>query len=193
MINHPEDILKPPGTVNVWKRYIVGSDDPNSQEVRQRRLVLQHIALFKRFGYGRPVAVEAEAIARMVQGVDPQITQPRFRAIVRSLINRKILQGENTLYITPKLLHIKLWIDWWDTYGEGFSFEDLTSLPPSLLNWFFEMFEYAVGSPAASRTVRELLGENGLFQQNPELFRGGSAHVFFDSWRRLSQRELWDV
>jgi hypothetical protein len=30
-------------TGNVWDRFIVGSDDPDSQEVAWRRLVLQHV------------------------------------------------------------------------------------------------------------------------------------------------------
>lgn len=179
LINNPEDMLKPSGAVDIWERYIVGPDDPGSQEVRQRRLVLQHIALFKRFGYGRPVANEARAVAELIQKANLQITWPRFQEIIKSLRDRKTLQGENTLYISPRPFHIKLWIDWWDTYGEGFSLEDLTSLPPSLLNWFFEMFEYAAGSRLASRTVRELLGENGPFQQNPELLRGGLGARFF--------------
>jgi len=179
LINNPEDMLKPSGAVDIWERYIVGPDDPGSQEVRQRRLVLQHIALFKRFGYGRPVANEARAVAELIQKANPQITWPRFQKIIKSLRDRRTLQGENTLYISTRPFHIKLWIDWWDTYGEGFSLEDLTSLPPSLLNWFFEMFEYAAGSPLASRTVRELLGENGPFQQTPELLRGGLGARFF--------------
>ena len=52
---NPEDLLKSPDTVNVWERYIVGGDAPNKTEVGQRRTILQHIALFKRFGFGRLV------------------------------------------------------------------------------------------------------------------------------------------
>jgi len=179
LINHPDDILRPPGTVNIWERYIVGLDAPDSQQVQQRRAVLRHIALFKRFGYGSLVATEAKAIAELIRQADPQITWRKFQEIIKSLRDRKILQGENTLYITPKLLHIRLWVDWWNTYGEGFSFDDVATLPPSLLNWFFEMFEYAAGSPAAFGTVRALLGEQGLFQQNPELLRRGLGARFF--------------
>lgn len=51
---HPEDLqLRQPDTAIVWDRYVAGNDDPNSDDVRQRRVVLQHIALFKRFGYPR--------------------------------------------------------------------------------------------------------------------------------------------
>jgi hypothetical protein len=147
LVYHPEDILKPPGTVNIWERYIVGPDEPDSQDVRQRRTVLRHIALFKRFGYAQVFDAERKAIAELIQQADQQITWRRFQEIVKVLRERKILQGENTLYITPQLLHIKLWTDWWDTYGSGFSIEELTRLPLSLLNWFFEMFEYAAGYP----------------------------------------------
>ena len=52
LVTHPEDILRSPSTVSIWDRWIVGNDDPNTVEVAQRRLVLQYISLFKRFGYG---------------------------------------------------------------------------------------------------------------------------------------------
>ncbi len=83
--NNPEDLLRPPDTSNVWDRTIVGGDDPGSQSVQQRRLVLRHIALFKRFGFGKPVIEEARAIARIVELSDPQITWQRFNEIVQEL------------------------------------------------------------------------------------------------------------
>ncbi len=163
--NNPDDLLKPPDTVNIWDRYVVGGDDPDSQQVQQRRLVLRHIALFKRFGYGRSVVAEAQAIAEIVNQGDPQITWSRFQEIINKLKARKILQGENRLYITPKLLHIELWTEWWDTYGSTFNLEDFSEdLPPTLLEWFYEMFKYAAESKVATRIVKELLGENGPFQ-----------------------------
>jgi len=168
--NNPEDLLKSPGTVNVWDRYIVAGDDPNSQRVQQRRLALQHIALFKRFGYRRPVVAEAQAIAKIAGQADPQLTWSRFQEIIQKLKAQKILRGENTLYITPKALHIKLWIDWWNTYGDGFRFQEFSkNLPDTLHKWFYEMFEYAKESEVASRIVKELLGKNGPFQKNDYL------------------------
>jgi hypothetical protein len=180
LVNHPEDLLKPPSTQELWERYIVGPDDRDSQKVRQRRTVLRHIALFKRFGYGAPLAKEGEAVARLVEQADPQITWRRFQEIVKDLRGRSILQGENTLYITPKLLHIKLWIDWWDTCGGGFSPDDLASLPPALLTWFVEMFEYAAGSPAAFQTARGLLDKEGPFQKNPGMLSTRLGARFFE-------------
>jgi hypothetical protein len=165
LVTNPEDLLKTPDTVNVWDRYIVGGDDPASENVRQRKLVLRHLALYKRFGYERSVVIDAKTIAGRIQEADPQITWPRFQEIVKVLRDRKLLQGEYTLYITPKAFHIKLWVDWWENYGPTFDLEDFSKdLPPKLLEWFYEMFIYARESNAASRVVKHLLGEEGPFQ-----------------------------
>ena len=163
LLNHPEDLLKPSGTVDIWERYIVGRANPNRQE--ETRRVLRYIALFKRFGFERFVMVEAQAIAQKVG-----IEWNRFQEIIDDLKNRKILQGEFTLYITPKALHIKLWTEWWDIYGRGFNLEEFKQgLRPELLEWFYEMFQYAAGSEAASRIVEDLLGPNGPFQGDENL------------------------
>jgi hypothetical protein len=165
--NNPEDLLAPPDTVDIWGRYIAGRDDPDSEQVQQRTLVLQHLALFKRFGYERPLIAEAKAIAGIIERADAHITWARFQAIVQKLRTRKILQGEYTLYITPKALHIKLWSDWWRIYGNAFSFVEFTSsLSESLLDWFYEMFTYAALSEIANTIIEELLGANGPFQND---------------------------
>lgn len=163
--SNPEDILKPPSHVNIWDRYICGKDKSDSENARQRRTVLQHIALFKRFGYESPLKNEAEAVHKLIQEADTQITWARFLEIVKQLKTQHILQGKNTLYITPKLLHIRLWIDWWDLYGDSFDTNRITEFPQRLIEWFFEMFEYAEGSSSASQKAKELLGENGVFQE----------------------------
>lgn len=168
--NNPDDVLKPLDTVNIWDRYIVGGDNPQDSEVKQRKIVLQYIALFKMFGFGRAVANEAQAIAKMIGEADPQITLQKFRQIVQKLRERKILQGETTLYITPKALHIQLWREWWDTYGNDFDFGEFSEkIPDSLREGFYEMFKYAAESEAASRIVEELLGEGGPFQKDDYL------------------------
>ncbi len=172
LVNHPEDLLKPPGTVDIWERYIVAGDDPNSEQVKQRRLVLQYLALFKRFGYERSVASEAEAIAQKIKTADDQITWDKFQSIIHHLRERKILQGEYTLYITPKALHIKLWTQWWEIRRSTFRLEDFTQgleQEQELIEYFYEMFVYAAESEAALRVVKELLGPNGPFTDNEYL------------------------
>lgn len=168
--NNPEDLLKPPGTVDIWERYIVAGDDPNSEQTEQQRLVLQYLSLFKRFGYERSVASEAEEIAKKVKEADNRITSDKFKSIIHHLRERKILQGEFTLYITPKALHIKLWTQWWEIHRATFNLEEFTQdIGPELVECFYDMFVYAAESEVASRVVKELLGPNGPFQDDEYL------------------------
>ena len=162
--NNPDDILKSPSTVDVWNRFIAGGDALGSEKVEERRLALQYLALFKRFGFLPPVQGEAKAIAKLIESANPKITWARFNQIANELKKRKILQGSTTLYITPKLLHIKLWADWWTNYNTTFEINEFASkLPPKLVDWLLEMFEYARESAEAFRRVRELLGPDGPF------------------------------
>ena len=170
LVNHPEDLLKSPSTVDIWERYIAAGDAPNSERTEQRRLVLQHLALFKRFGYERSVAREAQTIAKKIQEANPQITLNRFEDIIYQLRERRILQGEFTLYITPKALHIKLWTQWWERHHRLFKLEVFAQdLPEELVECFYEMFQYAAESEAASRIVEDLLGPDGPFQNDENL------------------------
>ena len=81
LVHNPEDLLKPPDTVDIWNRYVVGGDDPNSQQVQQRRTVLSYLALFKRFGSGPAVIVEAQSIAKLIAQTEPQITWADFNKL----------------------------------------------------------------------------------------------------------------
>jgi hypothetical protein len=164
LITNPDDVFSSPDTVNVWQRFLVGTDDPNSERVRQRERVLQYLALFRKFGFSKALESEARVISNLIAEADPSITWDRFQEIIHELKERKILQGAHTLYITPKLFHIKLWADWWDKHEVGFDLEEFSAkLPPQLLEWFFEMFEYAQSSAAATRTIQRLLGADGPF------------------------------
>ncbi|MBL7131623.1 MAG: hypothetical protein ISS45_09535 [Candidatus Omnitrophica bacterium] len=162
--NNPDDLLKSPSTVDLWERFIVGGDNRVDQRVQQRRIVLRHLALFKRFGYEKPFHEEAKAVAGIIEKADPQITWPIFQGIICTLRRRKILQGETTLYISPKALHIKLWVDWWENHGHGNSYTDIiTGLPKLLQQWSHEMLIYARESRIATKMAEDLLGEEGPF------------------------------
>jgi len=164
--NNPHEPLR--SLENIWDRYIIGGDKGNSEEVRRRSLVLRHIALFKRFGFGRPSSAEVDIILKIIKRSSSQVDQATFEEVIDILRTRKILQGGHVLYITPKALHIKLWTDWWRIHGHSFDFDefllDLASTP-QLLQWFFDMFKYAAQSGAATVIVSELLSENGPFQK----------------------------
>ena len=167
----------------IYKSFYVDleRENLNSPEVQQKELVLQHIALFKRFGFEDTVSHEAQAIAKEVETVNPQITRKIFRKIVKDLKKGGIIKGEYTLYITPKLLHIKLWTDWWETYyDEEFNLNEFTrGLTPEQVDWFYEMFRYATESGTASRIVEDLLGPNGPFQKGNYLQTNLGSRFFF--------------
>ncbi len=186
---NPEDLTKSPDIVNVWDRYIAGRDDLNGQMYVNRKKVLRWLSLFKKFGYAFPLQEEAKLIGAKIEQ-EESIRWRDLQTIIDDLRRRKILQGNTTLYITPKLLHIKLWTEWWQKYGsaedfklEEFTVIDATSTPPKVLNetmigWFCDMFRYARASEAASRVVTELLGENGPFQ-NSDLLKERLGADFF--------------
>jgi hypothetical protein len=173
------DILERSREPYVWRRFLVDAGQFGTAEEDQRHRVLAHISLFKGFGYGGPVIDEAKAIAALVEQADPQITWPRFQEIVRALRERKVLQGQSTLYITPKLLHIHHWVNWWETYGAGFDLDGfLNAIPDSLHEWFFEMFKYAAASGIAAKTVERLLAEEGPFRDAQFLKTEAGANFF---------------
>ncbi len=177
--NHPDDILKEPDSVDLWNRYIAGNDDPDGEQVRQRRTVLRFLALFKRFGYEGPVATEAQAVWKLINEANPEITWYRFQEVVALLRDRKLLQGESTLYITPKLLHIKLWSEWFEIHGGGFDVRRFEAdLTPDLVGWFREMFRYARESRDAMRSVNQLLSEDGPFGSADFFEHRGGAEFF---------------
>lgn len=185
---NPEDLLRPPDTVLVWDRWIAGRDDLGSRVVRERRMVLRYLALFKSFGFGRPYDGEARAIEGIIEGADRAITLPKFSEIIQELRQRKLLQGETTLYITPDVLHIMLWSEWWDTYGPTTDIVDFVNrLPFELREGFFEMFRYARESEVASSTVERLLGPGGPFWDT-ELLQTELGGSFFRALTEANPR-----
>ncbi len=170
LVSHPGDPSQLLSDDYLYKKFYDFGD--SQEEVQQRELVLQYIALFKRFGFGGAVIADAQAIAEKVREANPLVTWSKFQKIVNDLKKRKILQGQSTLYITPKALHIKLWVEWWWIYGASFDLETFTQGLPSkskLITWFHEMFQYAAESEPASRVVKKLLGPNGPFQDGEYL------------------------
>jgi len=61
--NNPEDLLRPPIPPMCGSHYCWG-DDPENQSVQQRRLVLRHIALFKRFGFGNRLSMRLKQLLK---------------------------------------------------------------------------------------------------------------------------------
>lgn len=156
--HNPQDILKPPATVPIWDRFVLGHKKFDSKTAEEHFLVLRYIALFQRFGFEDPVSDEGKFISRLIAEADPSITWARFQSIVRHHQGRRILQGRHTLFIVPKALHVHLWVDFWNKHGIGFDFQNfIDRLPEGLKHWFLQLFIYAHASPVAQGVVKKIL------------------------------------
>lgn len=160
---NPEDILKSPATVPIWDRFLYGYTQQQGEDARHVALVMRHIALFSRFGFEAPVGNEAEYIAKFICRSDPTLTWQQFQKIVQQMRERRILQGDRTLFIVPWALHIHLWREYWYWHGRGFNLaQEFLSMPSTLHGWFMDMFRFAHGTSAAP-IVREILRPDGIY------------------------------
>lgn len=160
---NPDDILRSPATVPLWDRFLHGYERRDQQQARQVDCVTRHLALFSRFGYEHPVSEEARYIADLIEKADPSITWARFQEIIRDLRARRVLQGSRTLFFVPRALHIYLWKQFWESYGNGFQFSEVfDSMPKSLHVWFMSMFKFA-GEGATTSVINDILKTNGIY------------------------------
>jgi len=178
---HPDDPLRSDGTAQIWIRFLAADVDRNSEDYRRRHLVLSSLALFKKFGWGPPVRAGAhEVYDLIVSKLDAGISKAQFGAIIDQMAKRKVLQGDNFLYITPRALHVKLWIDWWNQHGASIDVNDLVPrLTPQMRQWFGEMIEYAETTPVSKHLVAKLLGPNGLYANAEWLNTKEGGRFFF--------------
>ncbi|MEP0826734.1 MAG: hypothetical protein HRF40_14760, partial [Nitrososphaera sp.] len=189
LLENPDDLLKSPDTVPVWERFLAGKDKMETQTYEQRKEVMMWLSLFKKFGYGAPNDAEFELLAKKIES-RTKFPFSTIHAVIQDMKARKVLQGKRTLYITPKLLHIKLWTWWWKKYGDSrdanideFIVIDGNKDPPvqlsgDLVKWYCEMFRYAKESEEASKVVKDLLGPGGPFQDK-DFFGTGIGSRFF--------------
>jgi hypothetical protein len=179
--DHPDDPLRSDGTAQIWVRFLAADVDRKSKEYRERHLVLSSLALFKKFGWGAPVRTAAHEVYRLIiSELDSGLSKASFAGIIEQMAARKVLQGDNFLYITPRALHIKLWIDWWNQHGASIDVNKLVpELTPAMRQWFAEMIEYAASTPVSKRLVENLLGQDGLYKDAEWLNTKEGGRFFF--------------
>ena len=179
--DHPEDPLKSDGISRVWVRYLARNDDPDSEAYRKRHLVMSTLSLFTKFGWGVTVRSGAfEIYDLIVAKLDAGISKAEFSTIIDQMAGRKILQGDNFLYITPRALQLKLWTDWWNQFGANVNMiEIIPQLSQGMRQWFAEMIEYASASPISKKLVASLLGPKGLYANAEWLNTKDGGRFFF--------------
>jgi transcriptional regulator with XRE-family HTH domain len=155
------DLLLEPSTVSVWDRFISGRDEAGSPEALKRRSVLCYLSLFDRFGYEAPVDGESRFIAELTE-----MPWLEFQRIIADLRQRRIIQGAKTLYITPRLLQVYLYREFWRIHGSQFDItRALETMPASLRPWFVQMLRYAETPGSARSAIERLLGPTGIFPE----------------------------
>jgi hypothetical protein len=173
---NPDDPLRSARSYSQWDRFIAGKaimDDRN--EFQSRKNLLTYLALFKWIGFGNPYNIEGRLVQRKIS-MELQISRADFENAIRLLRERKLLQGNATLHISPKILHIWLWQEWWEAHGAHGQFnieefrrigdnDEPAFLSEDLLDSMFEMFRYARNTKVAHALVQRLLSNDGIFTQ----------------------------
>ncbi len=183
--DNPGDALRDPDTVAVWDRHIAGQGDPRGSEFDARKTALEWLSLFKAFGYGGTYGRELDRIAALVEE-SAQMPRDKFMSTIRDLRRMKVLQGTYMLHITPKMLHVYLWAEWWKNHpAEAAPYAgDLAGQcgaadeSDRLLQRHLDMFRYASGSPESSKVVKGMLRPGDPLDSERTLRRGLNASFF---------------
>ncbi len=180
--NDPDDPLKSDGVARIWVRFLAADIGSETEQYRKRHLVLSSLALFKKFGWSPKVRGSAfEVYDLIVSQLDKNISRAEFCAIIDQMAARKVLQGDHFLYLTPKALHIRLWMDWWNQHGAWLDVNELVqSLTPQMRQWFGEMVQYAGATHVSRKIVEDFLGPNGPFASAEWLNTKDGGSFFFN-------------
>jgi len=173
-------LTKSNGIEDIWKIYIAPRH-ATPELLRIRKLVATHLALFKKFGWKGALRGEAKLIHKLINDfVKDPITWPEFKEVIDDLTRRRILQGYATLYITPKLLHIKLWSDWFNEYKDCYDIRKLLNAikDSPLKKWFIEMVSYIKESQESGSYFEELVLEDGIFNNLSDFDDNGNGSLF---------------
>ena len=158
-----------PGDAAVWDRCIAGRDGPRGPGFGARRAALEWLGLFRDVGCGGARARELDAVAKLAE-VDAGVAGREFMGAIRGLRAMGLLRGESVLHITPKLLHVRMWDEWWERHEPGAApWAELLAgggggeggAAEGLLWRHLDMYGYARGSAGASRAAKKMLLPGG--------------------------------
>ena len=155
LYDDPESILQEPSLDWICDKYIKGRNFDENNE--HRRVVLEYLSLFRRFGFEESKKEESKFVYELVKKGNPDIGWDKFQSIVITLRKENILKGRVTLYITPNLLHLYLYHCFWEKHIDFLSKELIESMPPQLTMWFWQMFCYAPNSKIVTQQIEQLL------------------------------------
>ncbi|MCX6827742.1 MAG: hypothetical protein NT002_00420 [candidate division Zixibacteria bacterium] len=181
LVGEEPNLLKSPDMIRVWQSRISINCTPGSNEHSRRVLVLRCLSLYRQFGFDSDhYRRHRNVICSKVQEIDSTISKPQFESIIVSLRDIGILRGEYVLRFTRKLMHLRMWVEWWEHYGGTYNYSRFVEgVPDDLIGWHNEMFTYAAESPTAEKITRDLLGPDGAFPTGESLNSMLSSRLFF--------------
>jgi hypothetical protein len=189
LANASQDLLQNPSYSSALELFISNRGDIDSDEYKKRKKVLMWLSLFKRFGWHNDYENERQFIIRKIIN-DYEISLPDIRQVISDLKERKVLQGDKTIYISPRVLHIRAWIWWWNDHSDPFDYPAFQSVEATdgsqiqmtneLKSWFTDMFRYAQDSRDASNVVQEMLSDTGILANQTELLEALGNNFFFN-------------
>ncbi len=181
------DVLKNPSYETAMELCIANRDKINSQEFTERKQVLMWLSLFTKFGWSKEYSNEQQFILAKIKRIE-KMSEGQVLAIIKGLRDRKILQGDKTLYISPRLLQVWAWKWWWEQYGSTFDMDkfwqekddDGDDINPGkpLRDWFNDMFQYAAEAPGAAEVVKTLLAQGGPLENEDQLIAAIGSDFF---------------
>ncbi|HET7302716.1 MAG TPA: hypothetical protein VFI74_05295 [Candidatus Saccharimonadales bacterium] len=180
------DILKNPGYDEAMELCIANRDQIGSDAFDRRKRVLMWLSLFTKFGWSKVHEDERRFILAKIARFE-NLSEGEVEAVVAELRERKILQGDKTLYISPRLLQIRAWKWWWEKYRDRYDPEKFWQEKDSdgdievgdeLKNWFNDMFQYAAEAPGAAEVVKKLLAPGGPLEKEDQLIAAIENNFF---------------
>ncbi len=186
-LQYNSSVLRNPSYDAAMDLCIANRDRIDSEEFNTRRNVLMWLSLFTKFGWSTEFASERKFIISKIMQKEG-LPEGTIEDVIRVLKDRKIIQGDKTLYISPLLLQVWAWKWWWDKYSGSFSMDQFweqkdesgNDIEPSedLRGWFNDMFQYAAEVPGAAEVVKTLLGTGGPLEKEEQLVAAIGSRFF---------------
>lgn len=186
-LQYNSSVLRNPSYDAAMELCIANRDRIDSDEFNTRKKVLMWLSLFTKFGWSTEFANERKFILGKIMQKEG-LSEGDVEGVILVLKERKIIQGDKTLYISPLLLQVWAWKWWWDKYRGSFSMDEFweqkdesgNDIEPSedLRGWFNDMFQYAAEVPGAAEVVKSLLATGGPLEREEELVAAIGSRFF---------------
>ena len=168
---------------------IVLSSITDENEQKNILSILRYLSVFKKFGCSEHNSDEKQCIFELIKYELPNLTKIDFDRIINFLKSQKILQQEYTLYISPKILHIWFFGEFWKNEArKNHLLVNVENMPERLQMWFSEMFTYARNAEISVDIPKELLSQFDL-----SALKSKKKSDFFVNLTKANQKEALNV